>query len=339
MVRKSPDRLTVAAGIVSQLARYLSSRKLDVRPLLLAQGLDPEVLGMPDARVAYEAYLAVEEEAAALSGDPFFGLHMGEWVEPGHYSIIGYLMMNSATLGEAFGIAGRYFKLLGNAITSRALPGLKAMRIVYEAPRESTVVSRHCFENLSSSCVTMMRTLTGQDLHPLEVGFRHSAGPALSEYRRVFSCPVRFGARQNYLLLPWCLAKVPVLQSNPSLLAHFERYALERSEEESPTSRQVADFVVSRLGKRPPTLAAAASSMGLSARSLQNRLREEMTGFREIVEATRLDLARRHLAGEAPVEEVALLLGYSETSAFSKAFKRLDGRSPSEFRRGSSAPG
>jgi AraC-like DNA-binding protein len=326
--------LSVAAGILSQLVRYMGYLKLDIDAVLLACGIDPAVTRTPDLRIPYEKYLAVEEESASLSGDPFFGLHMGEWVEPGNYSILGYLMMNSATLGQAFGMADRYFRLLGNAIGSRGLLGLGTVKIIYEAPKTSVAVSRHCFENLIASCVTMMRTLTGISLYPVEVGFEGNPGLPMDEYQRVFGCPVIFGSRHNYLVLPRRYAAIPVLQPNPQLLAHFEQYALGLLEADETTAGRVADIVRTRMGKGQLSVSATARELGMSVRSLQGRLREEGTSFSGLVEKTRLQLAKRQLERNSSIEEIALLLGYSETSAFSKAFKKLEGQNPSEYRAG-----
>jgi hypothetical protein len=83
------------------LVRYLSFLKVDIGRLFWTVGVDPVILKSPDARIQLEKYIAIEDEAVRVTNDPYFGLHMGEFAEAGSWSILGYMMMNCRTLGEA----------------------------------------------------------------------------------------------------------------------------------------------------------------------------------------------------------------------------------------------
>lgn len=99
---------------------YLKSLRLDQNALLSSMGLDPELFRDPDARIPIEQYVAIEEEAARVADDPCFGLHMGEFAEAGSWSILGYMMMNCRTLGEAFEKSAKYYRIIGDLIEGRA---------------------------------------------------------------------------------------------------------------------------------------------------------------------------------------------------------------------------
>jgi hypothetical protein len=104
----APPPLSVSATVLSQMFLYLASQGVDIDSFLGSLGIDPPMVRSPDARIPVDKYLFIQEEAAEYLEDPYFGLHMGEYAEPGSWSILGYMMMNCPTLGKAFEKANRY---------------------------------------------------------------------------------------------------------------------------------------------------------------------------------------------------------------------------------------
>ncbi len=322
-------------GILSQLVRYLRFLKVDADAVLRSVGIDPALLRSPDARLPFERYIAAEDAAAALTEDPCFGLHMGEHIEPGHYSIIGYMMMNSPTLGEALGRAGRYYRIIGNLISGRVQLGLGTVKMIYEAPKNAPPISRHCFECAIASSLTLARRLTGRRIDPREVGFTSEPPQSTAEYARVFRAPVLFKQKHNYLIVDTRLGKTPILQPNAQLLAYFEGIAREYLagiEQYDATTRGVVRVILSRLDSRRLDIREVAREMAMSVRTLQARLKDEGMIFRELLEETRERLAKKFLRESWSVEEIACMLGYAETSVFSRAFRKWSGQSPMEYR-------
>ncbi|MBN1472656.1 MAG: AraC family transcriptional regulator [Syntrophaceae bacterium] len=334
--RNSTDtHLTVSVAVLSQLVRYLSHLKIGIEPIFRAAGLAAAVLDSPDSHISLESYIAVEDEAARVSGDAYFGLHMGEFVEPGNYSILGYMMMNSRTLGEAFEKSARYHKIIGNMITPVVRPGLKTVKIIFTTPKNAPVFSRHCFETIFSSMFVMMRNLTGREVNPVEIGFTQEAPSSTAEYARVFQCPVLFGQKCNYVVLSYSIASIPLLQPNPDLLRYFEDYAREMLagiENQNTVTQQVTRHIIAKLDNKSISLAGIAKEMSMSVRTLQNRLKDEGTVFSELLEQTRENLAKKYLQKNYTVEEITFLLGFAESSVFRKAFKKWTGATPGEYR-------
>ncbi len=215
---------TLTAGILAQLVRYLKHLNVDVDMVLLSVGVDPAIITNPDHRIPVETYNRIEEAAAEASGDPCFGLHMGEFIEAGNWSILGYLMMNCHTLGEAMVKAGRYYKIIGTQIQSIVGIRNKNIVIVYTAGKNAPQISRHCYESAISSTVCMLRNLSKEDISPVEVGFMSPNPPCLHEYHRVFRSPVLFDQKNSYLTLPWSIMRIPVVCPNAELLTYFEEY-------------------------------------------------------------------------------------------------------------------
>ncbi|MBA7707985.1 hypothetical protein ES703_116872 [subsurface metagenome] len=137
---------SVSVTVLSQLVRYLSFLKVDINGLFRSQGVNLVILKSPDGRIPLETYIAIEDEAARVTGDPCFGLHMGEFAEPGSWSILGYMMMNCKTLGEAFDKSGRYAKIIGNLIKADTHIGFNKIVVVLSVPKHAPPFSRHCFE-------------------------------------------------------------------------------------------------------------------------------------------------------------------------------------------------
>jgi AraC-like DNA-binding protein len=294
--------------------RYLDHLKIDTHKIFRSLGINPAILKSPDARIPFKTYIAIEEEAARISDDPYFGLHMGEYIEPGHYSIIGYMMMNSRNLREASEKSSRYYKIIGNLISSRIRIGLKTVKIIFTVPKHAPKISRHCFESVASSMITLCRNLTGQRINPRKVGFAHEAPGSIAEYKRVFSSPVLFNQKYNYVIVDISIGNIPVLQPNPRLLEYFENYAKEflaEIEHDSNTTCDVIKLILEHLDSKRLNIKTVAREMAVSVRTLQNRLKSEGIVFRELLEQTREQLAKKYLRENYSIEEITYMLGYA----------------------------
>lgn len=328
-------RFEVSVSVLAQMLRYLSAKGVDTEKFLASAGLNPRLLSRPDERLPIESYLFLEEEAARITEDLYFGLHMGEFVEPGSWSILGYLMMNCATLGEAFQKSATYSRIIGNLIRGRGSFHKGRARLVLFEPSNAPVMSRHCFETVLSGSVRMMRTLSGKELYPLEVSFAYPAPGPIAEYQRIFRCPVLFERRENSISLAPEMLEIPVIHPNADMLAHFEEYArafMEDLQEEHTTVRAVTRLLLSRIDAETPSIWAIAKELNTSVRTLQSRLAEEGKTFSLLLKETREALAKKYLRENYSVEDITYLLGFSDPSVFRKAFKKWVGVTPKEYR-------
>ncbi|MFS8070938.1 MAG: helix-turn-helix domain-containing protein, partial [Byssovorax sp.] len=151
-----------------------------------------------------------------------------------------------------------------------------------------------------------------------------------------FKAPVRFASAESQLILEAATLATPLLKADPDLAAFFALRAddlLERHSAEGLAQRLRA-LLEGELGRVLPTLETAATRLGVSARTLRRRLQEEGTTFQDTLDETRCELAKRHLGEDKlALGEVAFLLGFSEPSAFHRAFKRWTGQTPLSYRR------
>jgi AraC-like DNA-binding protein len=179
--------------------------------------------------------------------------------------------------------------------------------------------------------------MRGAPILPLAVDFRHAAPADASEHARLFGVSPRFGVEVNAIEFDRATIEQPLASADPALSSVIERHAeallAARPEPAETTANRVRRLLGAMLGEGEVSLAGAASRLRMSERSLQRRLAAEGVSFDAVLDELRRDLALRYLAdARLAIAEVAYLLGYSEPSAFHRAFKRWTGETPAEAR-------
>jgi AraC-like DNA-binding protein len=280
--------------------------------------------------------------ASEQSGDPDFGLHAAENTPPGTYGALEYATMSSTSLVDALRRAVRYYSALGSLGESTMVQRGGLVRIGLRPRCEMAPdAARHFVEHFFALLVTRGRLLTGGRLKLLRATFAHPAPANTSEHVRIFAAPLEFCARANELVAESHGLSVPLRSSNPELLEPLERAAatmLERREQDLVARTRDVVPEVLRAGERG--LSGVARRLGVSARTLQRRLGERGTSYADIVDDVRRELAHREVAlGTRSFGEIAFLLGFSQASAFDRAFRRWTGCTPSAYRSASTNRG
>ena len=331
----APNPITVSGTLLAQMFVYLDELKVDVDALLRSLDVDLATVKSPDAYIPIETYLTIQDEAAVSVNDPSFGLHLGEFAEPGSWSILGYMLMNCKNLGEGFEKSQRYSRIIGNLINARTEPHSKTVKLIFFTSPDAPEMSRHCFDTVFSGLVRMMRNFTGMEIHPLEVTFTYPEPNSRSEYERIFQCPILFNQRDNSFTVDASVVNTPILLANPNLLEYFEKYAesfLAEIDRKSEHSRTVTKIILSRLDDETLSITKVAQEMAVSVRTLQKRLEDEGVVFSDLYKDIRQRLAQKYLRENYTVEQITYLLGFSEPSVFRKAFKKWSGVTPREYR-------
>ena len=128
------EPIIVSVSVLSQMFSYLTSLDVDIDTFLGSLGIDPESVRSPDSYIPLETYLLIQDKAAEYVNDPYLGLHMGEFAEAGSWSILGYVMMNCKTLGDAFEKSARYHRIIGNLIEGNAHLKFNKVKVTLETP-------------------------------------------------------------------------------------------------------------------------------------------------------------------------------------------------------------
>ena len=326
-----PSPVTAAREFVRGIAglEYLG---IDAKPALARIGLDHTTLDqlgdeMPLARVK-EFWDAVIE----TTGEYGIGLRLARLVRPEAYEVFGCLIAASATLGEAVLRGTRLIGLVTKAVRlSFHHDGDRASLQV--EPLYPELVHSEMIELLVAAPHFIAQRITGhRSLTPIEVRFTHRAPPDLSHHKRVFgSAPIRFGCPSSGLVFDGRLLDLPIQSHDSTLAAALQRQAEELIGRE-PTDgfrAEVRAALAAELRGGDPSAERLAAALEMHPKTLARRLRSEGTTFRGLLDELRLQLAERYLRQpDLSVEEVAFLLGYSERSAFHRAYRRWTGRPP-----------
>ncbi len=324
----------ISAAYARTLLDYLRGVGVDARRWYPTS--DIAEIDSPDshAQLPLTKWLAMFDTAIAATRDPDLPLKVGESVKARHFGLVGYVIMNSATVEEAFAQHQRFLKLVWHA--ARAHMVAKGSRtelhwIWTQGPTPPAMEQM----NLASR-INMIRWLTHRPDLKWDACFQMKRPRDTREYERIFGGTIRFGQRQTMLVIPTEHLRLAVVTSSPAARALAEEQVQGMLGALGITVDLVASLRMT-LGRGLPaghvSLQHAACALKMSTRTLRRRLDEQGCSFREILDEVRRSQAERLLRRSgASLAEVAFMLGYSQQSTFQQAFKRWTGKTPGEFR-------
>lgn len=322
---------------VSVLGRAIEREGHDPAPLLARFNLDDRMLGAPDARISIPRFMRLGQAAIALIGNPALGLVMGELSRPVDAGMAGLAAQSAPTAGQALATLIR-FSLL-NSRNSRGVPTMAddGRRADFYSIKPYNVFNYFVVDSVLAAWTQFLRIITGQH-HVLErVTIEYPSQRLDDEFEQWFGCPVQFGAARNSIHLTAGISSHPSLQAQPAMYGKLVgdcQRALEKIQAGWTLGDQVKDRLTSLLQGETPTLSDVAAGLGVAPWTLQRQLAEENTGFRELVDETRRDLAMDYIREtRLSLSEIAWLLGFSGPAAFHKAYQRWFAISPGEHRK------
>jgi AraC-like DNA-binding protein len=317
-----------------------------VRPVIAAIGsaglaafwgatdLTPQIVADDDARISAAQFCVAWAEGVRLCGDPQLALRIAAATPSGAFGIVEYVCRSAPTIGEALRRWVRYLNLLDDAVTVALV--VEGDRACLRVERESEAPAPASHELCWALVARQARELSTVPFRVIAVELAHRATGDVAAYRAYFDAPVRFGAERTQLVIPAAALDASLVSSDPGLLAILTRAAdeLARKATGDPTlTAQVKRVLREALRSDDAGIDHVAGTLGLTGRSLQRRLKDEGTAFQTVREDVRRELARRYLDDNLSIAEISFLLGFSEPSAFFRAFKRWTGQTPLEARR------
>ncbi|MBN3786938.1 AraC family transcriptional regulator [Burkholderia sp. Ac-20353] len=330
------------AGILSAaatgLVRFIECEGGDPDRVLGISGADGVALGQPSACLTLGLYCRILEQAASETGDGNFGLRYGQQFEPTHLGLLGYVALSSPTVGDALRNISALFHHHQQNSLLRVVAHGDLSRVEYQIREQKIVMRRQDAELSLGMFFNILRHALGQHWSPECVHFEHDRPESWRDHERCFGAPAAFTQPCNALVLRSADLARPMPGADEHLLAlvrhNLAQLGLPGRQAESLVERTQA-AIRQRLADGEPTLDDIAQALNLPSWTLQRRLRIEGCNYQEVLLGVRRQMAIDYLRDPAiQISELAFLLGYSEISAFSRAFHRWLNMSPSEWRRG-----
>lgn len=272
--------------------------------------------------------------ASKLTGDPFFGLHLGESFQLAALGAVGEIIKSSDTVGKALTIASTFTPVVTTLYTMRVTQHDHHILVAFELTREEpSDIAQQVADFLM---VFTTHELAGFLLRKITPIFIHYpfAVKDQKQYERIFQgAPIK---KDEVLKIGFDAS----IWNEPIITANYEvqRFFLDRISTSNPSSNvssfqgRIMEYLLKNAYHGVPSLEDVAANFNMTSRSLQRRLQQEGTTFQQTADAIRKTLALHYLeSGNYKVKEVSNLLGYNEISAFSRAFKRWTGKAPVSY--------
>jgi len=326
--------LTHFAPATSLLWKYLESIEVNPEPLYKKAGINPELLLNPNARLSINKVDALWGQAADIIEDPCFAIDMAEFWHPSHMGALGYAWLASSTLRRGFNRAVRYIHVVTEDLNLDVADTPAGFKISVNLEDSVFTLPQH-HDLVLAIIMHMCRFNFGEELIPTEVKLAHPEPACSKKISDYFRTEVQFDAEQTSLAIARADADRVLPSGNKQIaLMHDEmlmRYLVEIKK--GDIVQQVQSIILDNLPDGQVTDRLVASELNLSERSMQRRLKEHQTTFRFLLDGVREMVAKQYI--ENPMNrmsDIAFLLGFSEQSAFSRAFKKWTGKSPVEYR-------
>lgn len=319
-------------GALVEIPQVLRDLGQDPGRVIASAGIEPGVLRNPENSLSFIELGNLLRACVDATGCPHFGLLVGQRSATSCLGLVGRLMRNAPTLGEAIlDVCRNQIRYIRGAVSylmvrdeiaywgyAAYIPGIQALE--------------HIADGAMAIGFNMMRELAG--VPPDDVLLARPDPRDAGVYRRCFGITPQFHAEQNALVFPARLLTRAVRGADPELRRILEKSVAEYWAVRKPSvSEQVVRILRARVIFADATLEIVAKDLHMQPRTLNRRLQVEGTSFRDLLNRARFDIARTLLAGTGmPVTDLALALGYADTSAFTHAFRRWAGAAPSEWR-------
>ena len=321
-------------GVAQEIAPILREFGIDPDPVITEAGLDPRLFDDGANVVPYMALGRLLTLCVARTNCPHFGLLVGGRATILSFGLVGRLMQHSETLGDALRALVSNLSIRNRgavpSLTIRADTAVFSFAIYQPHVESADQISAGAM----AVTVNALRTLDGSDWNPTEVLLPRVVPADREPYRRHFRAPVRFNQEAAALIFPARDLDRRIAGADPLLRAMLEeRIRQLKGGPGSEFSDEIRRLLRTRLASHHCSVGDIADLPAMHRRTLSRRLKGSGMGYRAIANEIRFEIARQLLEDtEIPLGQIAAALGYSEASAFTRAFRRWSGGTPTAWR-------
>lgn len=311
--------------------------KVDKDALLRSVGIAPNSPVDPSHMISDSEYYAFLERIAAEEEHPAtLPLRAGAAMRSDDYGAFGLAWKSALDLRGSYQRAERYARVLTSVATYEVIATDQGAFMHLHRFGERRLGMRLSNEATIASIATISNEVSTKAFKPIAVYFKHSPPKSIESHEKFFECPVHFDANKDALLVSKETLQTPNKLGDVSISKFFETHLqseLSKFEDDTALHRQVRNHVSQSLSEGVPALSDIAGRLGMSGRTLQRRLTDLGYSYQTLVDEARRQLAQQLLQQTGfSIVEISFLTGFSEQSAFTRAFKRWAGQTPRSFR-------
>lgn len=334
-MNSTPKQASTLAAWPLAICQALEAINIDPEPLLASADLSrTEFSHQPDGRIDIEKMTRFWQAVEETTQDSSFALSVANYVQPMHFRALGLLMLTTKNLESALLKLGQYSELVSNSVTTRTeitddLIGL------YIEPIKGITIHPMSIDSFFSTLLAFSNQL-GAKVHSVSHVELQRTKPAKSQkWQQRFAAPIEFSAKYNCL---WFKRDklCPLGIMGDEKLATFNESVVKdyiQNMNANLVQLKVKNIITALLENGEPNFQTIAEQLHMSERSLRRRLKDEGVSYRDLLKESRMTLARHYLLQtQLPITAIALHLGFTDSSNFSRAFTRWFSQTPSEFR-------
>ena len=332
------DKTTIAAAarLIGETLRIQYA--IDPEPIFRKAGISTEKLAVSGARYPWMAMQRLWLAAAEAAGDPCFGLSVGRNIRPTTFHALGFSWIASHTLLESLQRLVRYSRLITTAPLNLSLSTDQNTWILHTTIRQEGLpgANQIAIDAFVMATIGLCRQTTNEHFCPNAVYFCHHDHDFdhIDTYIQAFGAPVFFAEPDARIVFDKATLEAALPGDNLELALANDRIAEDYIEALDPStvSTAVRKLLIELLPTGDANQDAIARQMNRSLSTLQRQLSAEGTNYKDIREHTRRDLAEQYVReGRYSLSQIAYLLGFSDQSNFSRAFRRWTGLSPGAY--------
>lgn len=329
---KAIHRKVVPLTYVRLLFEYLEGKGLDPEQILNQPWPETDPTGI--AGMDVELWADLLETARDSLNCPTLALELAQCITPQHLGVLGAVLLASENLGGALTRFEQYQRLVFDVNPMEFRFHGDTFELVWDI---SNFQVRSMVEQVGFAVTAhFTRSIARGHVDAIEVRFQGDKPADVDSYEKFFGCPVKFGATDPGFIMSTSILALPLKGADTSMIAMLEQHAdslLDKLPRQEEIVEKVRREVAHALRDGEPDIHSVSNRLNTSSRTLQRKLSAAGTNFRKEMGIVRLELANDYLRDQRlKIVDIAILLGYGEHSAFTRAYKEWTGRSPQEVR-------
>lgn len=329
------NRKTIAINRVIRVLQGAARSGASIPALLETAGIPRRLLDDPEARIERDSFIRLMLAVMQQTQDEFLGFGQGRKSKPGTFSMMAHAVINCANLEKAIHRGIKFYELFDLQVQARLHreDGLAWLEVTASPRLDFREV---IIESLMMLSLRFMSWLVGKAIEAQRVELDFSKG-AEGEYRSTFTCPVVFDAGSNRVFFAAEFLDLPLVQNELSLSRFLKdslAQLIDGNVHNVGLPAQIRAIISKEYGNNFPDFSEICEKLNMTPQTLRRRLKDGNTSYQEIKDAIRKDASVYYLSKpDLSIDEIALLMGFSEASSFHRAFKKWTGMTPSAYRR------